>query len=186
MPGAREPTVRHPERWSVAAAAVPVADYVTAFREEAPGLQAFDQSLFGGGPDEVGLYVEPSPLTYVDRVRAPVLIIADDNDSRGPDPAGAELRGGGSGPGGASSNGPTVGESGTNRSLPPVPTTRMAAGSISTSARCRATISARRVPDRYCPASPPRDKMGGRQAVTARSRCSHRWWRVLIPGAFLA
>ena len=75
----------HPERWVVASAAVPVADYVTAFRDEAPTLQAFDRSLFGGDPDEVGdLYVERSPLTYVDRVRAPVLVIAGDNDSRCP------------------------------------------------------------------------------------------------------
>ena len=76
---------REPERWRAAVAAVPVADYVTAFHDEAPTLQAFDRSLFGGGPDEVGdLYVERSPLTYVDRVRAPVLVIAGDNDSRCP------------------------------------------------------------------------------------------------------
>jgi dipeptidyl aminopeptidase/acylaminoacyl peptidase len=74
-----------PERWVVAAAAVPVADYVAAFADEAPFLQAFDRTLFGGGPDEVGdLYVERSPLTYVDRVKAPVLVIAGDNDSRCP------------------------------------------------------------------------------------------------------
>lgn len=75
----------HPERWAVATAAVPVADYVTAFADEAPALQAFDRTLFGGGPGEVGdLYVERSPLTYVDRVTAPVLIIAGDSDSRCP------------------------------------------------------------------------------------------------------
>ena len=75
----------HPDRWAAAAAAVPVADYVTAFRDEAPMLQAFDRTLFGGTPDEVGeLYAERSPLTYVDRVRAPVLVIAGDNDSRCP------------------------------------------------------------------------------------------------------
>ena len=75
----------HPGRWAVATAAVPVADYVTAFADEAPALQAFDRSLFGGGPEEVAeLYVERSPLTYVDRVRAPVLVIAGDNDSRCP------------------------------------------------------------------------------------------------------
>jgi dipeptidyl aminopeptidase/acylaminoacyl peptidase len=74
-----------PERWAAGAAAVPVADYPTAYRDEAPTLQAFDRSLFGGSPDEVGdLYVERSPLTYVDRVRAPVLILAGDNDSRCP------------------------------------------------------------------------------------------------------
>ena len=75
----------HPERWRVAAAAVPVADFVTAYRDEAPALQALDRTLFGGTPDEVGdLYVERSPLTYVDRVRAPVLVLAGDNDSRCP------------------------------------------------------------------------------------------------------
>lgn len=75
----------HPERWAVAAAAVPVADYVTAFADEAPTLQAFDRTLFGGGPDEVGdLYMERSPLTYVDRVAAPVIVLAGDNDSRCP------------------------------------------------------------------------------------------------------
>jgi dipeptidyl aminopeptidase/acylaminoacyl peptidase len=74
-----------PDRWAAGAAAVPVADYVTAFADEAPALQAFDRTLFGGSPDEVGdLYVERSPLTYVDRVRAPVLVIAGDNDSRCP------------------------------------------------------------------------------------------------------
>jgi len=76
---------REPQRWRAAVAAVPVADYVTAFQDEAPTLQAFDRSLFGGGPEEVGeLYVERSPLTYVDRVQAPVLVIAGDNDSRCP------------------------------------------------------------------------------------------------------
>jgi len=75
----------HPDRWAAAVAVVPVADYVTAFADEAPGLQSFDRSLFGGGPDEVGdLYRERSPLTYVDRVRTPVLVIAGDNDSRCP------------------------------------------------------------------------------------------------------
>jgi dipeptidyl aminopeptidase/acylaminoacyl peptidase len=74
-----------PERWVAGVAAVPVADYVTAYADEAPTLQAFDRSLFGGSPDEVGqLYEERSPLTYVDRVRAPVLVIAGDNDSRCP------------------------------------------------------------------------------------------------------
>jgi dipeptidyl aminopeptidase/acylaminoacyl peptidase len=74
-----------PSRWAAAVAAVPVADYPTAFRDEAPSLQTFDRSLFGGSPDEVGdLYVERSPLTYVDRVTAPVLILAGENDSRCP------------------------------------------------------------------------------------------------------
>ncbi|MGI9023390.1 MAG: alpha/beta fold hydrolase [Acidimicrobiales bacterium] len=75
----------HPERWAAVVAVVPVGDYVRAFADEAPSLQEFDRSLFGGGPDEVGdLYRERSPLTYVDRVKSPVLLIAGENDSRCP------------------------------------------------------------------------------------------------------
>ena len=74
-----------PDRWAAGVAAVPVADYPTAFRDEAPSLQAFDRTLFGGSPEDAGgLYEQRSPLTYVDRVRAPVLILAGDNDSRCP------------------------------------------------------------------------------------------------------
>ncbi len=76
---------RAPQRWAAAAAAVPVADYPTAYRDEAPTLQSFDRTLFGGSVDEVGeLYAERSPLTFVDQVRAPVLILAGDNDTRCP------------------------------------------------------------------------------------------------------
>ncbi len=76
---------RAPDRWAAATAAAPVADYPTAYRDEAPSLQAFDRTLFGGGVDEIeDLYVERSPLTYVDAVKVPVLVLAGDNDSRCP------------------------------------------------------------------------------------------------------
>jgi dipeptidyl aminopeptidase/acylaminoacyl peptidase len=75
----------HPDRWAVGDAVVPVADYVAAYEDEAPGLKALDKMLFGGSPTDVPeLYEERSPITYVDAVRAPVLIIAGDNDTRCP------------------------------------------------------------------------------------------------------
>jgi dipeptidyl aminopeptidase/acylaminoacyl peptidase len=74
-----------PEAWSAAVAVVPVADYPTAYEDESPGLQEFDRSLFGGTPEQLSdLYRERSPLTYVARVRAPVLIITGANDTRCP------------------------------------------------------------------------------------------------------
>lgn len=74
-----------PESWTVGVAAVPVADYVAAYEDEMEGLQAFDRSLFGGSPDEVpGRYRESSPITYVDDVKAPVLVLAGENDPRCP------------------------------------------------------------------------------------------------------
>jgi dipeptidyl aminopeptidase/acylaminoacyl peptidase len=76
---------RHPDRWAAGIGVVPVADYVAAFEDEAPALQAMDRDLFGGDPTEApALYAERSPITYVDRVKAPLLIIAGDNDSRCP------------------------------------------------------------------------------------------------------
>ncbi len=76
---------RHPERWTSLVAGVPVADYVAAFEDEAPSLQALDRALFGGDPTTApDLFRERNPITYVDAVQAPVLILAGENDSRCP------------------------------------------------------------------------------------------------------
>ena len=74
-----------PERWAVGVAGVPVADYLAAYEDEMEPLRAFDRALFGGSPAELpDLYRECSPLTYVDAVRAPVLVLAGANDPRCP------------------------------------------------------------------------------------------------------
>jgi dienelactone hydrolase len=74
-----------PDGWRAALAVVPVADYVTAFNDESEELQAFDRSLFGGGPDDVGrLYEERSPITHAERVGTPVLLMVGENDTRCP------------------------------------------------------------------------------------------------------
>ncbi|WP_258345132.1 S9 family peptidase [Saccharopolyspora gregorii] len=74
-----------PERWAGGVAGVPVADYVSAYADEMEPLRAYDRALFGGSPEEVpAVYEECSPLTYVDQVRAPVLVLAGDNDPRCP------------------------------------------------------------------------------------------------------
>lgn len=74
-----------PDAWSIGIAGVPIADYVAAYRDEMDQLQAFDRSLFGGSPDEVGeRYRESSPISYVDQVRVPVLVLAGENDPRCP------------------------------------------------------------------------------------------------------
>ena len=66
-------------------AGVPVADYLAAYEDEMEGLKAFDRALFGGSPEEVpDRYVDSSPITYVDAVRAPVLVLAGENDPRCP------------------------------------------------------------------------------------------------------
>ena len=74
-----------PGLWTAGVAAVPVADYLAAYEDEMEPLRAFDRSLFGGSPDEVPeRYAQSSPLTHVDAVRAPVLVLAGANDPRCP------------------------------------------------------------------------------------------------------
>lgn len=74
-----------PDAWAVGLAAVPVADYVTAYHDEMEALKAMDRTLLGGTPEEVPERFEASsPLTYVDAVKAPIYISAGVNDPRCP------------------------------------------------------------------------------------------------------
>ncbi|MEV8316172.1 prolyl oligopeptidase family serine peptidase [Streptomyces sp. NPDC059900] len=74
-----------PDAWALGLAAVPVADYVTAYHDEMEALKAMDRTLLGGTPEEVPERFEASsPLTYVDAVKAPVYISAGVNDPRCP------------------------------------------------------------------------------------------------------
>jgi dipeptidyl aminopeptidase/acylaminoacyl peptidase len=74
-----------PDAWTLGIAAVPVADYVTAYHDEMEALKAMDRTLLGGTPEEVPERFEASsPLTYVDAVKTPVYISAGVNDPRCP------------------------------------------------------------------------------------------------------
>lgn len=71
--------------WAGGLALVPVVDWKMNHEDSAGTLQAYDEMLLGGKPEEVPeRFTAGSPLTYVDRVSAPVLIIAGRNDTRCP------------------------------------------------------------------------------------------------------
>ncbi len=76
---------RHPDRWRAICAGIPVGDYVASHYESAPALRDWDEAIMGGSPmDLPELYAERNPITYVDHVRAPILMIAGEHDSRCP------------------------------------------------------------------------------------------------------
>ncbi len=76
---------RYPDRFAAGVAGVPVGDYMGSYDDSAPSLQAWDRSLVGGTVHDVPEFVrERSPITYVDRVRAPVLVLIGEHDSRCP------------------------------------------------------------------------------------------------------
>ncbi len=75
----------HPDRWKAVFAGVPVGDLVAGHWAAMPLIRALDVAMFGGDPDEVPeLYRERDPMTYVDRAKAPVLVIAGEQDPRCP------------------------------------------------------------------------------------------------------
>ena len=76
---------KEPTHWAAGIAAVPVADWIGQYENEATYLQAFDRELFGGSPAEKpDAYAIASPLAYVRSLQSPVLVIAGKNDSRCP------------------------------------------------------------------------------------------------------
>jgi dipeptidyl aminopeptidase/acylaminoacyl peptidase len=74
-----------PGLWAAGIAAVPLACHVTAYEDEPESLRAYHRALFGGSPEEQpDRYAASSPITYVDQVKSPVLILVGENDSRCP------------------------------------------------------------------------------------------------------
>ena len=74
-----------PERWAAGIGIVPIGDYVAAFDDEMEPLKRYDAALFGGTPEEAPeAYRVANPITYVERVRAPLLVTVGRNDPRCP------------------------------------------------------------------------------------------------------
>jgi len=76
---------KHPDLWLCGVAGVPVGDYELGYEDLSPMLQAYDRALLGGTPAEVpDLMRDRNPINHVDKVRAPVLFLIGENDSRCP------------------------------------------------------------------------------------------------------
>jgi dipeptidyl aminopeptidase/acylaminoacyl peptidase len=75
---------RRPELWAAGVAYVAIADWRLLY-EDGESLREYQSALFGGTPDErPELHAEASPVTYVEALRAPLLIIQGRNDARCP------------------------------------------------------------------------------------------------------
>ena len=75
---------RRPDLWAGGVAYVAIADWRLLY-EDGEGLRDYQSALFGGTPDETPeLHAEASPVTYVEQLRAPLLIIQGRNDARCP------------------------------------------------------------------------------------------------------
>lgn len=71
--------------WAGGMAGVAFGDYVIAYEDEAEVLKAYDRGLMGGTPQEKPeAYHKSSAMTYLEHMRAPLLIIQGQNDTRCP------------------------------------------------------------------------------------------------------
>lgn len=76
---------RQPEDWAGGVAGIAIADMVLQYEDARAPLRGWTITNFGGTPDEKrDLYLERSPITYAQNLKAPLLIIQGKNDRRTP------------------------------------------------------------------------------------------------------
>lgn len=75
----------YPDAWHTVIAGAPIADCVLQYEDEPAYFQAQNRALFRGTPRTAPQrYKRSSPLTYVNRVKASVLILYGKHDVRCP------------------------------------------------------------------------------------------------------
>lgn len=76
---------KRPELWAGGMALVAIADWRLMYEDQAETLRGYQKALFGGTPDELpDQHKNSSPINYVDQLRAPILVIQGENDTRCP------------------------------------------------------------------------------------------------------
>ena len=74
-----------PDLWAGGMAGIAISDWAMMYEDCTYALKGYDVALFGGTPQEKPeQYRLSSPITYVEHVRAPVLIIQGRHDTRTP------------------------------------------------------------------------------------------------------
>jgi dipeptidyl aminopeptidase/acylaminoacyl peptidase len=75
---------RHPQMWAAGVAIVPFVNWFTEFENEDPQLQEYFRLFMGDPVKDKALWEDRSPINFIDKVKAPLLILAGGNDPRCP------------------------------------------------------------------------------------------------------
>lgn len=75
---------KEPDKWAAGVAIVPFVNWFTEFQHEDPSLQASDRATMGDPVKDKALWEDRSPINFVDKIKAPLLLIAGANDPRCP------------------------------------------------------------------------------------------------------
>jgi dienelactone hydrolase len=76
---------KRPDLWAGGMAGIAIADWSIQWEDTAPTLRGYQEALLGGTPQQnPEQYAKSSPISYVEQVRAPVMVIQGSNDTRCP------------------------------------------------------------------------------------------------------
>ena len=75
---------KYPDLWGAGVAIVPYTNWFTELATEDPAIRAYDISIMGDPVENKALYDDRSPINFIDRIKAPILLIAGGNDVRDP------------------------------------------------------------------------------------------------------
>jgi dipeptidyl aminopeptidase/acylaminoacyl peptidase len=75
---------KFPDMWGAGVAIVPYTNWFTELATEDPALREYDISIMGDAVENKALYEDRSPINFIDRIKAPLLLIAGGNDVRDP------------------------------------------------------------------------------------------------------
>jgi dipeptidyl aminopeptidase/acylaminoacyl peptidase len=73
-----------PEVWAAGVPIVPFVNWFTEIQNEDPVLQQSDLATMGDPEKNKALYEDRSPINFIDRIKAPILLLAGGNDARDP------------------------------------------------------------------------------------------------------
>jgi len=73
-----------PDVWAAGVEEYGIIDWLTMLQHEDPRLQQYEKSLLGDPVKDKSIYEQDSPITYISKSRAPLLVLQGDNDIRVP------------------------------------------------------------------------------------------------------
>ena len=77
-------TTKYPDKWAAGSAIVPFVNWFTEHASEREDLQYWDDQNMGDPVKDYDRWHENSPIFYIDRITAPIQLIAGSNDVRCP------------------------------------------------------------------------------------------------------
>ena len=73
-----------PDLWAAGVAIVPFVNWTTELANADPNIRQTDISIMGDPVENKALYADRSPINFIDRIKAPLLLMAGGNDARCP------------------------------------------------------------------------------------------------------